>query len=330
MARDLEQMTRALRRYLAGGEALTRIVPLSTGHSNETYLLEGVGGSGRILRMPPSEEGLLPPYDMARQHAILKWVGDAEQGPPVPKVFELCTDPKIVGDSFFVMERLDGEAFEYAVPDWVATADQTTRSHMCEQWIGAVTALHRLPAGGMPAETTTVRIEAAHWRAVAGEAAAPKALLDLLDDLVARPPRVSGSPTPVHGDPKHGNCLWKRGGELLAFLDWEMAHVGEPLTDLGYLVSFYDQGEAALASAGFDLPGWWSRERTVAAWEETTNRTALDLRRYEVLGMCKIAAIIALGYHLFQSGRATDRRFEGWGAVIPKFLALALERSSLA
>jgi hypothetical protein len=45
--------------------------------------------------------------------------------------------------------------------------------------------------------------------------------------------------------------------------------------------------------------------------------------------MCKIAAIIALGYHLFRSGRATDPRFEGWGAVIPKFLALALERSFL-
>ena len=83
----------------------------------------------------------------------------------------------------------------------------------------------------MPAAATTVREEASHWRAVAGDAEAPKALLDLLDDLVARPPRASGTPTPVHGDPKHGNCLWRRGGRLLALLDWEMAHVGEPLTD---------------------------------------------------------------------------------------------------
>ena len=67
MARNLDEMTRALRRYLEGGDAITRIVPLSTGHSNETYLIEGLGGDGRILRLPPSEEGLLPPYDMARQ-----------------------------------------------------------------------------------------------------------------------------------------------------------------------------------------------------------------------------------------------------------------------
>src|SRR5262245_11606971 len=108
MARDLEQMTQALRRWLSGGEAITRIVPLSTGHSNETYLLEGVD---RILRMPPSEEGLLPPYDMAAQHAILKAVGAHSGGPPVPNVFELCRDATVLGDPFFLMERLNGEAF---------------------------------------------------------------------------------------------------------------------------------------------------------------------------------------------------------------------------
>src|SRR5882724_10313961 len=280
MARDIEQMARALRGYLAGGDAITRIVPLSTGHSNETYLVEGIARGGRedlILRMPPSEEGLLPPYDMAGQHAVLKAVGSFAGGPPVPKVYELCMDATVLGDPFFLMERLQGEAFEYTVPDWLAAADASVRDRMCEQWIGAVTALHRMPAAAMPAAATTVRVEALHWRDVAGEAEAPKALLELLDDLVARPPRASGPPTPVHGDPKHGNCLWQ-GERLLALLDWEMAHIGEPLTDLGYLVQFYDQGEAALASAGFELDGWWPRSRTVATWEEKTGREALDLR----------------------------------------------------
>ncbi|MGH7803875.1 MAG: phosphotransferase family protein [Candidatus Binatia bacterium] len=323
MARDLDRMGTALRAYLRGGERLTRIVPLSTGHSNETYLLEGID---RILRMPPSEEGLLPPYDMAKQHAVLAAVGGFDGGPPVPHVFELCVDPDVLGDPFFLMERLAGEAFEYRVPDWLAEAPPEARDRMCAQWIGAVAALHRMPAERMPAEATTVREESVHWRSVARGAEGPKDLLDLLDDLVARPPRPSGPPTPVHGDPKHGNCLWQRE-RLLAFLDWEMAHVGEPLTDLGYLCSFYDQGEAALANAGFELDGWWSRERVIAAWEEATGRTAIDLVRYEVLGMCKIAAIIQLGHHLFTTGRATDRRFEAWGAVIPPFVAAAVQRA---
>jgi aminoglycoside phosphotransferase (APT) family kinase protein len=316
MARDLEHIARALRRYLAGGEAITRVVALSTGHSNETYLLEGLD---RILRMPPSAEGLLPPYDMERQHAVLAAVGAWPGGAPVPRVFELCTDASLIGDPFFVMERLRGEAFEYQVPDWLAAAPAELRDRMCAQWIGAVTAVHLMPAERMPAPAMTVREEAEHWRRVALEAEASELLLDLLGDLVKRPPPDSGPPSPVHGDPKHGNCLWDRG-RLLALLDWEMAHVGEPLTDLGYLACFYDLGEAAIANAGFELAGWWPRERMIGEWEKATGRAARELRRYELLGMCKIAAIISLGYHLFRSGRATDARFEAWGAVVPPFL----------
>jgi hypothetical protein len=44
--------------------------------------------------------------------------------------------------------------------------------------------------------------------------------------------------------------------------------------------------------------------------------------------MCKIAAIIALGYHLFRSGRATDARFEAWGDVIPPYLKAAARRAA--
>jgi len=76
MARDLVRMLNGLRGAIDGGERITRIVTLSAGHSNETYLLEGLD---RILRMPPSEEGLLPPYDMARQHAILSAVAQQPQ-----------------------------------------------------------------------------------------------------------------------------------------------------------------------------------------------------------------------------------------------------------
>lgn len=325
MARDLDRMTKGLRAYLASGASLTRVVPLSTGHSNETYLLEGID---RILRMPPSEEGLLPPYDMARQHAVLASIGSAPEGPPVPRVYELCEDPEVIGDPFFLMERLDGEAFEYKVPDWLAAGPESLRSLLCEQWIGAIARVHRLPLERMPAPETTVRAEAEHWRSVALEAEAPPLLVDVLDDLVSRPPPASGPPTPVHGDPKHGNCLWGSGGRLLALLDWEMAHRGEPLTDLGYLCGFYDQGEAALASAGFDLPGWWPRSKTVDVWQRSTGRVARELRRYEALGLAKIGAIIALGHHLFRSGRATDARFEAWGAILSKFAGLAAERAA--
>lgn len=326
MARDLERMTRGLREYLPNGKGITRIVALSTGHSNETYLIEGLD---RILRMPPSEEGLLPPYDMARQHAILDAVSKAPNGTTVPRVFELCTEGSVIGDPFFLMQRLDGEAFDHVAPDWMKRAGAATVSAMCGQWVGAVTALHRLPASLMPPGSRTVMQEIEHWRDVAVQADAEQGLIDLLEALRNNPPAASGPMTPVHGDPKQGNCLW-RGPELQALLDWEMAGVGEPLTDLGYMLQFYDQGEVSFANAGFELDGWWSRGKVIEEWQRANNRSAQDIRRYETLALCKVTAIIALGYHLSRTGRATDPRFASWGAVVPLYLKLAQQRVQMS
>lgn len=322
MARDLERMTRGLRDYLPNGKAITRIVALSTGHSNETYLIEGLD---RILRLPPSEEGLLPPYDMAQQHAILDAVHRAPDGPPVPAVYELCTDASVIGDAFFLMQRFDGEAFDHVAPDWMKKAGRDTVASMCSQWAGAVNALHRLPASLMPPGSRTVQQEIQHWRDVAVQAESEQGLIALLDDLLKHPPAASGPMTPVHGDPKQGNCLWS-GPHLQALLDWEMAGIGEPLTDLGYMLQFYDQGEVSFANAGFELEGWWSRARVIEEWQRATNRVAQDLRRYEALALAKVTAIIALGYHLSRTGRSTDPRFASWGAVVPLYLKLAQTR----
>jgi aminoglycoside phosphotransferase (APT) family kinase protein len=326
MARDLDHMTRGLRDWLPEGRKITRVIALSTGHSNETYLVEGLD---RILRMPPSEEGLLPPYDMARQHAILDAVGKARGGPKVPRMYELCTDVSVIGDAFFLMQRLDGEAFDHVAPDWMKNAGADAVSHMCAQWVGSVIALHRLPVSLMPPGARTVEQEIAHWRAVAVQAEAERGLIDLLDALLASPPASSGPMTPVHGDPKQGNCLWK-GPELQAMLDWEMAGIGEPLTDLGYMFQFYDQGEVSFANAGFELAGWWPRARVIEEWQQATGRAVRDMRRYEALALCKVSAIIALGFHLSRTGRATDPRFASWGAVVPLYIDLAQRRVQMA
>lgn len=323
MARDTEQMCRVLRGYLDGGEALTAVVPLSTGHSNETYFLEGID---RMLRMPPSETGLLPPYDMARQHAVMRAAGEHDGGPPVPRVFELCTDSGVLGDPFFVMERLTGEGYEYEVPEWLAGASPQTRDWMCRQLMDAVVAVHCMPAERMPAPQYSVKEEAAHWESVSRTAQAdvPGALVELLGELVASPPRTSGAPTPLHGDVKIGNFLWHEG-RLVGLLDWEMSAVGEPLVDLGYFLYSYTPG-LELANAGFGLEGWWPRERVIEAWEEGTGRIARDLPRYEALGLCKLAAIIGYGYHLYRQGDIDDPRFEPWGEIVPVLVRYAENR----
>lgn len=325
MARDTEKLAAGLRAWLPRGAGITGIKTLSAGHSNETYLIEGLD---EILRMPPSEEGLLPPYDMGRQHEVLVAVAEAAPQVPLPAILELCTDPLVLGDEFFLMGKVAGDAFEYVVPDWLAAHPVDGAESVCRQWFDAIIALHNMPASALPGGGRSIQEEAQHWLDVARGADALPALIAVLEDLAKRPPRASGAPTPVHGDPKHGNCLW-HDGKLTALLDWEMTQVSEPLLDLGYILMFHDQGDASLANAGFELPGWWRPERMVAEWEKGTGRTAVDVDRYTVFGQAKVSAIISVGAFLFNTGRIEDPRFEAWGPLLPKYVGL-LERRAMA
>jgi aminoglycoside phosphotransferase (APT) family kinase protein len=326
MARDTARIADGLRRFLSRGAGITGVKTLSAGHSNETYLVEGLD---EILRMPPSEEGLLPPYDMGRQHAVIGAVRANTEAVPLPQVLELCTDPTVIGDEFFIMQRLPGEAFEYAVPDWLAADHVEGPERLCRQWFDAIIGLHRMPVDKMPPGGRSVQAEAQHWLNVAKAAAATADLIGVLENLAARPPRTSGAPTPVHGDPKHGNCLWHEG-KLAALLDWEMSQIAEPQLDLGYILMFHNQGKASLADAGFALPGWWSRDRMIDEWQRGTGRKAIDIARYEVLGQAKVTAIIALGAHLFASGKTADKRFAAFGQVLPSYTELLVRRAMAA
>ena len=317
MARDPDRLLCALRAWLPDGASLEAVVPLSAGHSNETYLLTGID---RILRTPPSEAGLLPPYDMARQFRIMDAVGRATGAPPVPRVRELCEDPAVIGDAFFTMDCARGQAYEaYEMPEWVKRADAGFRSAMCEQWIDAIAAVHTLPAAVIGDPPSTPAAAARCWLRVAEEAEAPRELVDLLARLADDPPPVSGPPAPLHGDAKLGNCLWQ-GGRLSALLDWEMAGVGEPLVDLGYLIWTYD------TYVNPEYPGWWSRDQVIARWQQRTGRAVRYLARYEVLGQAKVIAILAAGAQLARSGRSSDPRFASWAAVVPPLTAAAAAR----
>ncbi len=300
---------------------------LSAGHSNETYLVEGLN---EILRMPPSEEGLLPPYDMVRQHAVMSAVANGAPKVPLPPILELCTDQEVLGDEFFLMGAVSGAAFEYSIPDWAMADPVDAADSVCRQWFDALGALHAMPEGAMPPGERSVAQEIRHWLEVARDADSMPGLIHVLEALDANPPRASGAPTPVHGDPKHGNCLWSDEGRLTALLDWEMSLVSEPMLDLGYVLMFHDQGEAGLGNAGFELPGWWSWDRMVSEWEQRIGRNAIDVMRYAVIGQAKVSAIISVGAHLFHTGRIKDPRFEGFANVLPAYVALLMKRAESA
>lgn len=320
--RDLADLTARLKAWLPDGDRITGLRVLSAGHSNETFYLEGLN---RVLRMPPSTGGLLPPYDMGKQHRVLAAVGAMPAHPPVPKVYELCEDPAVAGDPFFIMEALEGEEYEYAPPQWLLDAPESQRTRMSTQWIDAVASLHVNPAAAMPVGHVSTREYAEACLKMAQVPNADKNLIALLEQFVRNPMPVSGPPTPVHGDPKIGNTMWKQDGRLVALLDWEMSHTGEPLHDLGWMLCLYNQ---PLASAGLDLPGWLQQPAIVERWERRTGRSAAAIEHYKVMAFAKIASINTWGVHLYESGKTQDPRYAAWGQGMSILLGILFDRAS--
>ncbi|MCL4421697.1 MAG: phosphotransferase family protein [Actinobacteria bacterium] len=314
-----------MRGWLPQGEQITGIRQLSTGHSNQTFLLEGLG---RILRLPPPGDGLLPRHDVAHEHGVLAVVGKESAGPPVPAVFELCVDTSVIGAPFFVMEQVRGSAFEHPqVPQWLVDGPAELRNSICRQWLDAVVASHRIAPTTIAMDPVDPLSDAASWCALARRVSAPKELFALFECLEANPPPPSGPPTLVHGDPHVANCLWD-GGQLTALVDWELAMVGDPLSDLGWMAAYFADEPFMPPTAGFDLPGWWSRSRLIEEWEKATGRSAHGVRRYEVLAMAKIATVFASGMHLIATGQSEDPRFHTWAQWLPHYLQLAEYRST--
>ena len=318
--RDLDRLLADLKSWMPNGDEITGIRVLSAGHSNETFYVEGID---RVLRLPPSTGGLLPPYDMAKQHRVLDAVDKMNGGPPVPKVYELCEDPDVLGDPFFLMEALVGEEYEYEAPQWLVDAPEEQRTRMSRQWIEAVAALHDRPASEMPDEFISTKDYAQKCLKMTQVPNGDPKLIALLESFVADPLPTSGEPTPVHGDPKIGNMMWRPDGKLVAMLDWEMSHQGEPLHDLGWALCLYNQ---PLASAGLDLPGWLQPDQMAAEWEAKTGRSAEALPRYMVLAFAKICAINTWGVHLYESGQTKDERYAAWGKGMPQLLGILFDR----
>jgi len=323
MARDLDAVRTALRAYLAGGERIEAVLPLSYGLSNGTYRLEG---ADRILRMPPAEDGLLPPYDMARQHAVYRAVAATPGAPPVPRVFELCEDESVAGAPFFVMERLPGESFDrHNLPPWLSN-DPAACGALCQAWVDAMAQVHRMPVATLGGPIRTSAGEAASWLAMAAGVQADALILDILDEFRAHPPPDTGPPTPVHGDPNLTNLLWDRT-RVVALLDWELCGVGEPMSDVGFLLtSFRDEGEPS--DWGFDAPGWWTKPRVAEHWAKQTGRSGRDWRRHELLAMARLATILSMGRALYRDGRKSDPRIGEWEDKVPRYLERLARRRS--
>ncbi len=306
MSRDPDWMLQRLREHLLQGPRISGLRAISTGHSNETYHLEGLD---LILRLPPSDPPLLERVlDLRQQFDLLAVLGGCPAALPVPAV-RFMGDASILGAPFFLMQRVEGLPWgDWAAPSWALEASDSVREGVSRQAVEALVHLHRWPPLDVLGKVRSLHDELQRWQDTCAGCRQP--LLEQAFQLLHDTAPAEAPAAPCHGDPKLANMLWKEG-RLMAWLDWELAFNGDPRWDLAYhmspLTSAHRQG-----APGHDRPGFWPRARVMRYWEAATGRSSERLLWFDAAVRAKIAAILAFGHRLSLRGASADPRLAGW------------------
>ncbi|MFD4324868.1 phosphotransferase family protein [Nocardioides sp. NPDC058538] len=320
------------------GEGPVEWQRIGDGQSNVTYLLRR-GGIEMVLRRGPRPPLPRSAHDMVREARIQQLL--RPEGVPVPEILAVCEDESVLGVPFYLMEALDGEVLTDRVPD--ALNASVERAATCRALVDTLLRLHAIDvAGGELARLgrpegyleRQVRRFAGLWE-VNSRRSLPE-VGALAGWLGSRVPRTQGTAL-VHGDYRLGNLMLHRNApaRVLAVLDWEMATLGDPLADLGYLTASWS--EPGVAATPLHLTPVTAGRGYVASAELAERYaagTGLDLTPlpwYQALALWKAAIFCEAMYTRWLAGeRPGDDYAAGLGSGVPLLLERAQAYADLA
>jgi aminoglycoside phosphotransferase (APT) family kinase protein len=287
---------------------------IELGHSAEmltltvtTVTAEAERALDVVVRLRPPEPGLLEPYDLQRQFEILRALDGTDVRAPRALWIEPSGD--VLGRPFFVMERMEGEVWEREPIPAEVEAEPGRLRRMCESMVDQFAAVHLvdLRATGLDAlgdGRHYVGSELDHWESEMRrvQLGPLPALERLLEELRRQQPEPCPRVTLVHGDPKPGNVAFV-GDTASAVFDWELASIGDPLADVGYLEIMW-----ALPVGVTSRPSSLGVEEFVARWEKRTGITAAHREWYRAMQAFKLGALQLVGSMLFDAGHWDDPR----------------------
>ena len=289
-----DRLETALRARWDAGSEVTGLEQLAGGASRQTWQVEVAtpsGPAGLVLQRAVGEVvgQQVPP---ATQAGLLQLAEEA--GVPVPPV-QLVLEPDDDLGEGFVTDFVPGEARPTRVLRDETLAD--ARAGLAAACGRVLASLHTIDpdrATGLVDFTTdggALEHNLDQLTAVMDGIGEPHPVLELaIRWLRTHPPTPHGRVV-VHGDFRNGNLLVAPTG-LVGVLDWELAHVGDPLEDLGWLcVRAWRFGADHLPVGGFG-----TREDLVAAYARSSGRDVdvADVRRWELLGTVRWGVICML------------------------------------
>jgi aminoglycoside phosphotransferase (APT) family kinase protein len=276
------ELSRSVAAWCPGATGVTGAAKLSGGASQETWsfdILHPGGDIGAILRRAPPGYGASPTRaaGLDAEAALMQLAYNA--GLPSPKVLHVLRPEDELGTGF-IMQRIEGETIARKILRDEEFAQ--VRPKLARQLGGVLAGIHGLPASKLPKlrRMTSTREVADLEREYRGFDW-PRPVFELaLRWLKRYDPGPSREQTLVHGDFRHGNLIIGPDG-VRAVLDWELAHIGDPMEDLGWVcVNSWRFGEIDKPVGGFG-----SREELFAGYEAAGRQVDPGrVRFWEVMG----------------------------------------------
>lgn len=252
-----------------GGE-VSGLRRLSGGASRETWSF-ALDGTPLILRRDPPTAARSG--GMLREAALFR--AAAAAGVPVPRLVDASDDPAVLGSAFLVMAHVEGETIPRKILRDEAYA--SARPQLARQCGEILARLHAVPTESVPGLEDQDQV--AQYRAVLDGLGQPHPTFELAFRWLDANRPSSSRRSIVHGDFRNGNLIVGPEG-VRSVLDWELAHAGDPLEDLGWLCVKSWRFGVALPVGGFG-----TYEDLIDGYGGDVDRAAL--RWWEILGTLK-------------------------------------------
>lgn len=290
------------------------------GHSNETLFVTW-GDRELVIRRPPPGETADTAHDVLREYRVTNAVADTDV--PVPTPVLACEDHDIIGSDFYVMEQLEGDVLREDEPERFAEPDQ--RERIGEELVDTLAKIHDLDYEeiglgefGRPAGYTQRQVDRwgkqLSWAFEVTEDEREVPDLHEVGDWLRDNVPDEHPHTLVHGDYKLDNVMYAPGTPpaVVGVLDWELATLGDPLTDLGWLLAFWrDDGDPEpsvpeLQTTITERPGYATRAELVDRYEQRTGVNLEHDRFYRTLAVYKLAGLGEMFFRRHLEGNSDD------------------------
>ena len=330
---DVAKLAAYLKDRLPGAVHSPLVRQFGGGVANLTYLLD-FGTHQYVLRRPPLGPIAKSAHDMGREYKVLSVLHQVF--PYAPRAFHYCEDPSIIGSDFFVMERRQGIVVRRSMPPEFATLTDAPH-RMSMALVDALAEFHAVDYQaiglgdlGEPDGFITRQIEGWYKR---WHAAKTEEVVDMDSTytwLKSNQPTTSVYSL-VHNDYKLENIMLDSSdpGKMVAIFDWDMCTLGDPLNDLGTLLSYWTESTDPPYFQGISMmptgSDFMTRSELVERYAMKSGRSIHDIHFYHALGLFRLTVIIAQIYIRYHRGQTQDQRFAAFGKMVPLMARAALE-----